>query len=71
LRQGGLLESDLMSEYVENLHQITKEITLKAMEKNHIEYTDGSNAETMAETYAQQIGNFYQKVYKSISECDK
>ena len=60
-----------MSDYQDNLHQITKEITLKAMEKNLIEYTDNTNAETMAETYAQQICKFYQQIYKSIVECDK
>lgn len=60
-----------MSEYLDNIHRITKEITLMAMDKGIISYTDRSNAETMAETYSQQIGKFYQQIYKSVTECDK
>ncbi len=59
-----------MSTYLESLHQAAKEITLKAMEKGYIVYTDNSNAETLAATYAQQVGKFYQAVHKSIKECD-
>lgn len=60
-----------MSTYLDNLHQISKEITLIAMEKGIIRNTDDSTDERIVESYAEQSVKFYQTVYKGLKECDK
>lgn len=49
-----------------SIEQIAKELTLKALDKGYINPTENRNALEINNSYAEEIGRFYQNIHKSI-----